>query len=36
MLSTKYQQNRLSGPGEEVVRMFVPYMGIMAIWNFES
>ena len=36
MLHAKYHPNRPSGSGEEVVRMFLPYMGMTAILNFGS
>ena len=35
MLHAKYQPNWHSGSGEEVVRTFLPYMGMAAILNFE-
>ena len=36
MLPVKYQPNAPGGSGQEVIRMFLPYMGMAAIFNFKS
>ena len=36
MLPAKYQRNMPGGSGEEVIRMVLTYMGMVAILNFES